>query len=116
MRKTLWLQCLCSYCEDTSNQATSLIQAGVVGVSSVTDQNLNSTYCSFRLPWEITFSITGLGEDSQEIQIQPMQKHTKLSTFEETIIEMFELPENRTSTSNFTYSKSNPRSRRCIAA
>ena len=33
-------------------------------------------------------------EDSQEIQIQPMQKQPKLSTFEETIIQMFELPEN----------------------
>ena len=37
---------------------------------------------------------TGAGEDSTEIQIKQMQKETKPSTFEETIIEMFGLPEN----------------------
>ena len=53
-----------------------------------------------------------LGEDSQEIQIQLMQKQTKLSTFEEIIIAMFELPENIKELVPATYphSRSNTRS------
>ena len=49
MRKTPWMQCLCSYCEDTSNQESTLIRAGMVGISSVTDRNLNNTYCDSRI-------------------------------------------------------------------
>ena len=49
MQKTPWMQCLCSYCEDTSNQETTLIRAGMVGISSVTHRNLNNTYCTSRI-------------------------------------------------------------------
>ena len=37
---------------------------------------------------------TSSPEETTEIQIHPTQKHSKLSIFEETIVEMFNLPEN----------------------
>ena len=37
---------------------------------------------------------TSSQEEIPEIQIQPIQKQQKLSSFEETLIEMFNLPEN----------------------
>ena len=37
---------------------------------------------------------TSSPEETTEIQIQPTQKHSKLSIFEETIVEMLNLPEN----------------------
>ena len=41
---------------------------------------------------------TSLEEEITEIQIQATQKQSKLSIFEETIIEMFNLPENKLQT------------------